>query len=568
MPHPPRALAIVLLLLGLAAPLLTPGAARAQDAALVQIEAHRDAATARARAAEWARTLPGAAAWRLPSGWHAIVLGPYADAPTARAALTELRAAGLIPGDSYLTVPGDYLGPLEGSVADAPPAALAPPAAVAPPAVDAAGETLAEARAAERALDRDARAAIQTALAWFGHYTGAIDAAFGPGTRAAIAAWQTARGAEPTGVLRRAERAALLADWREDRDRLGLQEVTEAGLSIDLPLGMVRRVAVDPPFVRYEGADGLIILLLSQPGDALTLRAFYDIFQSLALIPATGPREIGDRSFSIEGRDGGAAAVAEAAVAGDWVKGWLVAWPAGSDQLMDRLPALLRDSFRPLPDAGLPRIAGPAPGADHLGGVAIRRPDRAASGVFVADDGAVLTLAANVAGCGRVTLDHDIPAEVAAEDGVLALLRPGTTLAPMAVATPGAVPPPGAALTLAGFPWGGRLPGAALNGGVLRDAAAPGAGDRLLVDVATEPGEAGAPLFAPDGRLAGLLAPPDGSRSLPPGTALAIPAGTAAAFLASAGVAVPAAAGPATPPDPQTLARQARSAAVLVSCWD
>lgn len=586
MPGLPRAVAMLLVVLG--SMLLAPAdAARAQAAQArapvapgnyVQIEAHRDAATALARAAEWGAGLPGVAVFAMPTGWQAIALGPYGSEAEARAALVQLRAAGRIPGDSYLATAADYRGRVGGGPTAPMPAAPDPVAAPSetvsdtPP--ETPSETLAEARAAERALDRPTRADIQRALAWFGHYGGAIDAAFGPGTRRAIAAWQTEQGAAPTGVLRGAERAELLVAWRAERDRLGLRTVTEdaAGIRAELPLGLVARAGARPPFIRYEGPDGLTVLLLSQPGDRLTLRAFYDIFQTLEAMPADGPREIAGDSFAIEGRDADRAAIARARLADGHVKGWLAAWPRGLDAPMRRAIPALRDSFAALDGAVLPRADAPAPGAAMLGGVALRQPVRTASGAFVTADGAVLTLAETVTGCGRLTVDHGTAASLAARQGALALLRPETPLAPMAVAVPGAVPPEGAELRLAGFPFGGRLGAASVNSAVLRAVEAPGAPGRMLVEIRHEPGEAGAPLLTPDGDLAGLLARPDGPRALPPGLAHAVPAGRIAAFLAGAGVSRPAStdggAGAAAPIDARVLAGQARGMAVLVSCWE
>jgi peptidoglycan hydrolase-like protein with peptidoglycan-binding domain len=353
MPLTPHALAALLATI-LAVVLAPLGPARAQaPGAYVQIEAHRDPATARERAADWARDLPGISVFALPSGWSAIALGPYRTEAAARAALVELRAARRIPGDSYLTDATAYdrriggTGGTPPSLAPAPPLADPTEAVIAPgpaPAPAPATETLAEARAAERALDTNARADIQRALAWFEHYPGTIDAAFGPGTRRAIAAWQAAAGRPETGVLRSVERTALLAAWRAERDRLGLEEVTEAeaGIRVALPLGLVRRAGTEPPFVRYRGDDnGTVVLLLSQPGDALTLRAFYDIFQSLEAMPSDGPRRIDAGAFAIEGRDADRTAVAAAELDDGWVKGWLVAWPRAEDATMARaLPAL------------------------------------------------------------------------------------------------------------------------------------------------------------------------------------------------------------------------------------
>jgi peptidoglycan hydrolase-like protein with peptidoglycan-binding domain len=572
MPATLRSAFLALLLLALGLWLAPSGAAHAQTPAAgrsyVQIEARRDAAAALARGAEWGQALPGVGVFALPNGWHAIALGPYPDEAAARAALRELRASRRIPGDSYVAAAADYVRRLDPSGSGAPPPAAAPPpVAVAPEPV----ESLAQARAAETRLSRDERQDIQRALTWFGHYEGGIDAAFGPGTRRAIASWQAGAGVARTGVLRRAERATLLAAWQAERDRLGLEEVTEvaAGLRLTLPLGLVRRIGAEPPFIRYEGPDGVTVLLLSQPGDSLTLQAFFDIFQDLAVLPPDGPRTIGENAFRIEGRDGEMAAIAHAEIAGDWVKGYVVAWPRRLDSAMARVTPAMRASFVTLDDSGLPRAAGPAPGDDLLAGMALRQPLRTASGVYVTPEGAVLTLAEAVAGCARVTVDHDVPAEIAVRSGALALLRPATALAPMAVAEPGPGVANGTMLTAAGYPFGGRLGGASVNAGPLRAAAAPGAPGRMLVAVEAMPGEAGAPLLAPDGRLAGLLAPVDGPRTLPPGVSLAVPAEAVAAGLADAGIARPAAeTGTRADLDASSLAARARAMAVLVSCWD
>ncbi|MEZ5869689.1 MAG: peptidoglycan-binding domain-containing protein [Defluviimonas denitrificans] len=55
-------------------------------------------------------------------------------------------------------------------------------------------ETPAEARRSEALLTGDDRKELQEALQWYGHYAGAIDGAFGPGTRRSMAEWQTAEG--------------------------------------------------------------------------------------------------------------------------------------------------------------------------------------------------------------------------------------------------------------------------------------------------------------------------------------------------------------------------------------
>ncbi|MBD3764299.1 MAG: peptidoglycan-binding protein, partial [Rhodobacterales bacterium] len=77
------------------------GAARAQDRAWLQIEAQPTRGAAEERARAYSGAFGNVAGFRLPSGWYAIVLGPYDPALAART-LDELKRERLVPGDSFL----------------------------------------------------------------------------------------------------------------------------------------------------------------------------------------------------------------------------------------------------------------------------------------------------------------------------------------------------------------------------------------------------------------------------------------------------------------------------------
>ena len=55
---------------------------------------------------------------------------------------------------------------------------------------------------------------LQRALAWAGFYDSAIDGLYGRGTRAAMKGWQSVNSYDVTGVLTRAQRAEIIADYR------------------------------------------------------------------------------------------------------------------------------------------------------------------------------------------------------------------------------------------------------------------------------------------------------------------------------------------------------------------
>ncbi|MCX8507635.1 MAG: SPOR domain-containing protein, partial [Rhodobacteraceae bacterium] len=74
--------------------------ARAQDA-WVQVEAQPTLAEAEARARAYTDAFPNVQGYRLPSGWYAIVLGPFSD-DEAQRQLDLLRSERMIPADSFV----------------------------------------------------------------------------------------------------------------------------------------------------------------------------------------------------------------------------------------------------------------------------------------------------------------------------------------------------------------------------------------------------------------------------------------------------------------------------------
>lgn len=590
-----------------------PARAQSADRVWVQIEARPTQAQAAERAAAWAAALPDVAGFRMASGWHAIVLGPY-SAAEAEARLLRLRAENLIPADSFLARGEVYRAafwPPAGAAPEAPATPAGAPAAVetttlpqtglpqtapdaaaaagaaaitqpvpAPPAAAELGETLAEARAAEGRLSRRERQDIQSALQWAGFYSSGIDGVFGAGSRAAITAWQTARGHEPTGILTGRQRAALLGERAAIEAELGLATVTdaEAGIEIALPLAHVAFDGYTPPFVQFAetGGSGLRVLLISQPGNAASLRALYDLLGSLDIVPPQGTRMISERGFTIDGASEAVAARAEVELSQGLIKGWMLVWePRGTELAAKALP-LMRASFRPIGNRALDPGLVPLNESLRQGmltGMEVRRPLRSRSGLWVTRDGLVATVPEAVAGCGRITLDRSTEAKLAFADATLglAVLRPNAPLAPQVVAGwQAATPRPGTEVALAGYSYEDALPAPALTFGTL--AAATGLeGEAQLrrLALAPLPGDAGGPVVDSAGVLVGMLLPqPDaGARRLPAGVAFALSGDRIAEALAAAGIAMPEARrnGALSPED---LTLHATRMTVLVSCWE
>ena len=610
-------IALLALLTALAA--LAAGPAAAQQQSWIQVKAERTLREAEASARAYAARLSPVAGFRMRSGWYAIALGPFSR-PEAERTLRQLRITRQIPADSYLTDGRGYLrqfwpagaeagaaassapdpqgtgaiAPAEPDDADMPPAA--PAASALPDTVD---ETPQEARRSERALDGAARKELQRALKWEGHYGGAIDGDFGPGTRRAMAAWQAAEGHAPTGILTSAERRTLLERYRAARESLGLQIVQDltAGIEIALPMKLLGEDGIDPPFLRYSGPEGsqIRVLLISQSGSADTLRGLYEIMQTLRIVPLDGPRSFNGRSFSLVGRDAHIISTTFARLKEGEIKGYTLVWPADDEKRMRLVLEAMRQSFRALPGAVLPDAAGSAavPEGDLLAGLEIRRPERRRSGFFVSRAGDVLTTAEAVQGCGRITLDGETRADVAAEDAQLgaALLRPRTALAPMGIARlRKGLPGPGAEIAAAGYSFGGELGAPSLTfGRFLRAGGLRGEAALSRLELQSTAQDGGGPLLDDAGRVFGMVLPPadSGPRKLPPELRFAINGEALAAFLAGAGAAS-AGAGTAARPasadggirvsqtetggaaalDAEDLQAIGSAMTVLVECWN
>ena len=153
----------------------------------VQIEAQPSAAEAQERADAYAARIDGINVFRMRSGWYAIAIGPF-DQAQAVATLQRYRAIRAIPSDSFIEDESRFRGFVY--AANALPTLSEPTQPVQE--LEPGEETESEARASERALSRDERAALQIALKWEGFSNSTIDASFGPSTRRAMAAWQEA----------------------------------------------------------------------------------------------------------------------------------------------------------------------------------------------------------------------------------------------------------------------------------------------------------------------------------------------------------------------------------------
>jgi hypothetical protein len=552
--------------------LVTAATAATAQSAWVQVEARPSEGEALLRAEDYAGRLPDVQGWSLASGWHAIALGPYSE-DEARLRLGQLRAAGAIPRDSFLSDVRNFRDQFFGGAPA--PAQATTPAEPLPP-IEPGEETVAEARAGERLLDREDRAEIQRALRFEGVYTSAIDADFGPGTRRAIAAWQEAARYEPTGVLTTLQRRELLEGYAQAQTSLGLAAYSDAaaGIEIVLPLGLVRFDRYEPPFAHFvpTGEDGVRVILISQTGDRDTLQALYDVMQTLEIVPLNGSRAIRRDDFTLTGENADISTHVRASLRGDQIKGFALIWPQGDDKRRRLAVAAMDDTFTAIEGALPDSVGASEQDIDLMAGLEIRRPERARSGFWVDAGGSVLTTADAARQCARITLGDDVEADLAASDeGLgLALLRPRVPQAPLAVAKLASEEPRlTSEIAVAGYSFGGILSAPSVTFGTFADVKGLDGDMRVArLDLTAEDGDAGGPVYDGQGRVAGmLLARADDARSLPSNVAFAADAAVLAEFLTANGLSV-VSGGDGDEMAPEDLTVLAADMTVLVNCWN
>ncbi len=551
----------------------------------VQVEAQPSLREAQDRAQAYASALPDVNGFRLNSGWYAIVIGPYARSD-AEQVLRVYRAEGQIPRDSFIAFSNDLgqqFWPIGVNLLDrgivAPPVEPEPQpeqnlSEVTPQDAD---ETRAEALQSERLLTAQERKDLQTALQAAGFYNSSIDGAFGQGTRRSMGDWQRFNGYEPTGVLTTLQRKALMDDYNAPLISVGMASYSDdqAGVSLDMPLGALEFDRYEAPFVHFKSSSdiGAQALLISQEGDKSTLRALYEVMQSLEIVPLDGPRELRGDRFSLEGRGNGIVSFTQASLKGGQIKGFTLVWPEGDEARRLRVLAAMVQSFATT-DAVLDSAAGASADQriDLISGLQVRKPRLSRSGFFADINGAVLTVSEAADNCTRITLDGDQEVQVAWTDADLgvSVLRPSQDLAPISVAAFSAdTPRIQSEVAVSGFSYQGALGAPTLTYGQIADIRGLNGEEgvkRLALNA--QPGDAGGPVFNDSGNVVGMLLPtPTEGRTLPASVSLAATAARLTDVLTQAGVSGQPSQ-ESTQISPNELNRRATGMTVLVHCWD
>lgn len=549
----------------------------------VQVEALPNLREAQSRAREYGAELRGVNGFRLSSGWYALAIGPFQTENEAQAKLRELRSAGIIPGDSYVSDNRPYrqqFWPIGagatttiGTTGTTPETPVQPAPEV--EAVVASDETPREARATEALMSRDQKKDLQTALQWFGFYRAAIDGSFGRGTRGSMRQWQEANGFQTTGILTTKQRQVLMDSYTEALAALGLGDLREkqAGIEITMPTRLVEFDKYEYPFVQFSEKDGSGVraLLISQPGDADTLYGLYEIMQTLEIVPLEGERSKARRSFTLTGQNDDIHSYTYARTEGGYVKGFTLVYPPAKASDMARVIQIMQNSLVSTEGTLSPEQSDEAAqSVDLLSGLDVRQPKLSRSGFYVDGQGRVLTTADAVASCGRIMLDDTYQATVMAREGGLALLEPTTSLVPLNYARlTAAIGRLRSPVAVAGYSYEGALDAPTLTYGTLEDLKGlRGETELKRLELAALPGDVGGPVLDMSGAVTGMLVARgvDG-KALPTQVKFALKSDVLATFLSENGVTAAASEG-----GPRIAAEDlvvlGTDMTVLVGCWE
>lgn len=556
------------------------------DIAWVQVEAQPSLTIATQRAQLYAQDLQDVNGFDLGSGWYAIALGPYRRVD-AEEVLNVYRNEGLIPRDAFVAqtsafrrqfwpVGANVLGTTETATPQDTASASVVPAPE--PEIKQVDETPRQARASEAALTKAERKELQSWLKWAGYYTSAIDGAFGRGTRASMSRWQADNGWDATGVMTTLQREELRDQYFAVLKGMDLRTVinADAGIEMQIPMGVVRETATEFPFVRFEasGDNPAKVLMISQGGDQSTLFGLYDIMQTLEIVPLEGERTRKKDSFVLTGRNAKIISHTEVSLKNGEIKGFTLVWPTGDEERRTRILGEMQATFSRV-DGVLDPAAGSndAQSIDLLAGLNLRKPKMSRSGFFVDNNGVVVTTAQAVQSCTKVTLDNDYEATVVGIDDRLgvAVLRPVDGLSPMAVAT---LRDGDARLqsdvAVSGYSYEGILGAPTLTFGTLADVKGL-AGDTAFKRLALTalPGDVGGPVFDSEGTVLGLLLPKTqaNGQQLPSDVSFAVGADTLRTLLDQSGVSATSGTGNGTLAA-ENITRLAADMTVLVSCWN
>ena len=266
------------------------------------------------------------------------------------------------------------------------------------------------------AMAQAERQAIQSDLAWVGHYNGAINGEVSDRMVAAIKAFQQGRGAKQTGVLNPQERGALAEGAKKRQDNVGWKVVFDAGTGVRLgvPTKLVPQQSSDANGARWSSTTGTIQVQMARRKEAGPTTA--KLAEQEKKEPAGRKIEysvVKPDFFVLSGMQGLKKFYLRGQIRGNEVRILTILYDQATEGTMEPVVVAMSSAFTPFPNGA--QAAGPPP----------RKSVEYGTGVVVSEDGAIVTDRQAVDSCLSIVVAGYGNADRTAEDKDhdLALLR-------------------------------------------------------------------------------------------------------------------------------------------------
>jgi peptidoglycan hydrolase-like protein with peptidoglycan-binding domain len=350
------------------------------------------------------------------------------------------------------------------------------------------------------AMAQAERQAIQSDLAWVGHYNGAINGEVSDRMVAAIKAFQKDRGAKQTGVLNPQERSVLAEGAKKRQDNVGWKVVFDAGTGVRLgvPAKLVPQQSSDATGAKWSSTTGTIQIQMARRKETGPTTA--KLAEQEKKEPAGRKIEysvVKPDFFVLSGMQGLKKFYLRGQIRGDEVRILTILYDQATEGIMEPVVIAMSSAFNPFPNGA------------QAGGLAPRRNVEYGTGIVVSDDGAIVTDRAVVDGCLSIgvagqNLSRFGNADRTAEDKDhdLALLRVygARGLKPLALNTGAAKP----SVELTGIADPQNQGGAAAASSVKAQVTQVGSGSDAALTPAPGLGFSGAAALDADGAFAGM----------------------------------------------------------------
>jgi len=239
------------------------------------------------------------------------------------------------------------------------------------------------------AMAQAERQAIQSDLAWVGHYNGAINGEVSDRMVAAIKAFQKDRGAKQTGVLNPQERGVLAEAAKKRQDNVGWKIVFDAGTGVRLgvPTKLVPQQSSDANGARWSSTTGTVQVQMARRKEAAPSTA--KLAEQEKKEPAGRKVEysvVKPDFFVLSGVQGLKKFDLRGQIRGDEVRILTILYDQATEGTMEPVVVAMSSAFNPFPNG--PQ-AGPPP----------RKTVEYGTGIVVSEDGAILTDRLVVDGC-------------------------------------------------------------------------------------------------------------------------------------------------------------------------